>query len=622
MMSDNNPQDIESFKQATASVLRTIAGDKELEVTYSSAEVPTGRLSPTGKPRLPTPGHNLPPEEKRLLRGCADVQALYLAHHDDRLHHKIAPRDAQALEAFNALEQARCEALGFQEMAGVGANLNAVLEEKCKRTGFQNLSNKEQVGLGDALHLLARLELTGETPPPSAEKLIELWKPVLEAQLEDFSFESLKHALHDQQAYGDWAKKLIRALDVPIEDSDGMDRPDEDENEEQNAEQQQQDDDESGEDSAESSEGGQAGMDDVFEGDEEQNLDTSFEDGGEADEAQDHAGEQAGNPFYQNRKDFLDGPDGRYHIYTNEFDEEIDASELADPAELTRLRSMLDTQLGSHQAIITKLANRLQRKVMAQQRRSWEFGLDEGILDPTRLARIIANPTVPLSYKAEKETEFRDTVVTILIDNSGSMRGFPIALAAMSADIISRTLERCAVKVEILGFTTRAWKGGKSRDLWMEQGRPAEPGRLNDIRHIIYKAADAPMRRTRKNLGLMLKEGILKENIDGEALVWAHNRLAKRPEARKILMVISDGAPVDDSTLSVNPSNILEADLRNVIHWIENSSNVELTAIGIGHDVTRYYKKAMCIADADQLAKALIEQLEGLFDEDKKGIRP
>ncbi len=276
---------------------------------------------------------------------------------------------------------------------------------------------------------------------------------------------------------------------------------------------------------------------------------------------------------------------------------------------------MLAQQLGSHQSVITKLGNRLQRKVMAQQRRSWEFGLEEGILDPTRLARMIANPNVPLSYKAEKETEFRDTVVTLLIDNSGSMRGRPIALAAMSADIISRTLERCGVKVEILGFTTRAWKGGKSRDLWMQQGRPDNPGRLNDIRHIIYKAADAPMRRTRKNLGLMLKEGILKENIDGEALVWAHNRIAKRGEARKIIMVISDGAPVDDSTLSVNPSNYLEADLRNVITWIENKSNIGLTAIGIGHDVTRYYKKAMTIADADQLAKALIDQLADLFDE-------
>ncbi len=613
-MSENNPNRTETFKHVTSVALRTIAGEKDLEVTYSSAEVPTGRLSPTGKPRLPAPGHNLPPKEKRLLRGCADVQALYIAHHDDKLHHQISPRDTQALEAFNALEQARCEALGYEEMEGVGANLRAVLEEKCRHTGFHNLTNKDQVNLGDALHVISRMALTGEAPPPSAEKMIELWKPTIDSQLGDFNFEELKNSLHDQTAFATIAKQLIKALNMPIEDSDGSDRPDDPENEEQNTEQEQQEED-TGEESSEDTEGGQAGLDDTYEGDDGQDMDMSGEDDSEGADGQDQAGENAGDPFFQNRKDFLEGPDGRYHIYTDQFDEEVDARELTEPGELTRLRSMLDTQLSAHQAIITKLANRLQRKVMAQQRRSWEFGLDEGILDPTRLARIIANPTVPLSYKAEKETEFRDSVVTILIDNSGSMRGRPIALAAMSADIISRTLERCGVKVEILGFTTRAWKGGKSRDLWMAQGRQAEPGRLNDIRHIIYKAADAPMRRTRKNLGLMLKEGILKENIDGEALVWAYNRLVKRPEARKIIMVISDGAPVDDSTLSVNPSNILEVDLRNVIHWIEDSGKVELNAIGIGHDVTRYYKKAMTIADADQLAKALIDQLADLFEE-------
>jgi cobaltochelatase CobT len=401
---------------------------------------------------------------------------------------------------------------------------------------------------------------------------------------------------------------------MPFEVSDVGENSDDGENEEHDGAQEQQES-QPGEEASEDSEGGQAGMDDTYEGEGDENADMSLEDDSEGSDGQDAAGEHGGDPAFQNRKNFTEGPGGRYHIYTDQFDEEVDAAELADPEELARLRRALDEQLSTHQAIITKLANRLQRKVMAQQRRSWEFGLDEGILDPTRLARIVANPTVPLSYKAEKETDFRDSVVTILIDNSGSMRGRPIALAAMSADIISRTLERCAVKVEILGFTTRAWKGGKARELWLEQGRPPAPGRLNDIRHIIYKAADAPMRRMRKNLGLMLKEGILKENIDGEALVWAHNRLAKRPEARKILMVISDGAPVDDSTLSVNPSNILEADLRNVIHWIENSGKIELTAIGIGHDVTRYYKKAMMIADADQLAKALIDQLADLFEE-------
>ena len=601
-------QNNETFKSATASVIRTIAGERDLDVSFSSAEAPIGRLSPTGKPRLPAPGHNMPPEEKRLLRGCADVQALYLAHHDEKLHHKIAPRDAQAFEAFEALEQARCEALGFEGMAGVGANLNAVLNEKCQRSGFENLSTKEQVNMRDALHVLARLALTGEPPPPAAEKLLTLWKPVLDTD----NFQDLKQVLHDQEAFANASKQLIKMLNMPVDESQSdqnSEQPEEDNQARGEDEQEEQ----SGEESEESSESGQVGLDDVFEG-EDQDMDMSLDQDAPAEDAQEHAGEQPGNPFSQPR-DFHDGPHGLYTIFTTQFDEEIEAEELAEPAELSRLRSMLDSQLSAHQTIITKLANRLQRKVMAQQRRSWEFGLDEGILDPTRLARIIANPTVPLSYKAEKETEFRDTVVTMLIDNSGSMRGRPIALAAMSADIISRTLERCGVKTEILGFTTRAWKGGKSRDLWMEQGRPEQPGRLNDIRHIIYKNADAPMRRTRRNLSLMLKEGILKENIDGEALVWAYNRLARRGEARKIIMVISDGAPVDDSTLSVNPSNILEADLRNVIDWIESKTDIELTAIGIGHDVTRYYKKAMTITDADELAKALIDQLEGLFDE-------
>ena len=351
-----------------------------------------------------------------------------------------------------------------------------------------------------------------------------------------------------------------------------------------------------------------------LDGEDQDHMDASFDDENEGEEGADQAGEDEGNPFRQRSQDFHDGPDSRYLIYTNQFDEEVDADELAESSELTRLRNVLDQQLGSHQSVITKLANRLQRKVMAQQRRSWEFGLEEGILDPTRLARMIANPNVPLSYKAEKETEFRDTVVTLLIDNSGSMRGRPIALAAMSADIISRTLERCGVKVEILGFTTRAWKGGKSRDLWMQQGRPDNPGRLNDIRHIIYKSADAPWRRARKNLGLMMREGLLKENIDGEALAWAHDRLLARHEQRKILMVISDGAPVDDSTLNVNVGNYLERHLRQMIEEIETRSPVELIAIGIGHDVTRYYKRAVTIVDAEQLGGAMTEQLASRFD--------
>jgi cobaltochelatase CobT len=602
----------ETFKHVTAVTLRTIAGKKDLEVTYSPAELPTGRISPTGKPRLPIPDQNLTLENKRLLRGCADAQALRLAHHDEKFHLKNAPRDQKSKDAFEALEQARVEALGFQEMPGVGANLHAVLEEKCKRAGFQNLNERDQVGLGDALHVLARVALTGEAPPPSAAKLLSLWKPVLEKNTH-LDFESLRASLHDQKTYAQAAKQFIKALDMPLGEDNGDesagDEPDDHGGGADDAQDDSQNEEEQGGEGS-----GKVDMDDLVGADDTHEMDASFDEmQGEGQEEQ--SGEAPGDPFSRRRNMFEEGPHGRYTVYTTAFDEEIEADELADPAELTRLRQTLDKQLANYQTIITKLANRLQRKVMAQQRRTWQFDLEEGILDASRLARVIANPNVPLTFKQEKQTDFRDTVVTILIDNSGSMRGRPIALAAMSADIISRTLERCGVQTEILGFTTRAWKGGKSRDLWIENGRPSEPGRLNDIRHIIYKAADAPMRRTRKNLGLMLKEGILKENIDGEALVWAYNRIVKRREARKIMMVISDGAPVDDSTLSVNPSNILESDLRHVIRWIEDGSKVEITAIGIGHDVTRYYKRAITIADADELAKALIDQLAGLFDE-------
>ena len=304
-----------------------------------------------------------------------------------------------------------------------------------------------------------------------------------------------------------------------------------------------------------------------------------------------------------------------YKVYCNTFDEIVEADDLCDAEELTRLRAYLDKQLANLQGVVARLANRLQRRLMAQQNRSWDFDIEEGILDTAKLMRVIIDPMHPLSFKVEKDTQFRDTVVTLLLDNSGSMRGRPITVAATCADILARTLERCGVKTEILGFTTRAWKGGQSREKWLGGGKPANPGRLNDLRHIIYKAADEPWRRARRNLGLMMREGLLKENIDGEALIWAHNRLLGRPEQRRILMVISDGAPVDDSTLSVNSGNYLERHLRQVITDIEGRSPVELIAIGIGHDVTRYYKRAVTIVDAEELGGAMTEKLAELFDD-------
>jgi cobaltochelatase CobT len=614
------PTDPEEFKQVTASVMRTIAADGEMDITFSAAEAPVGRLSPTGRARVPSPAPKMNAQDLRLLRGCADAQALHQAHHDKALHGRMAPGDFNAREVFSALEQARCEAIGARSMAGVAGNLNAVLAEKCARAGFDQANESGDIEMKEALHVMARLALTGEEIPDSAQRMLELWQPVLEEQLKGVDFAGLKGAIHDQEAYAHESRRLLQALEMmpATEDEDGDYESEDAPNTEEAQDTPGDDEQGRGDEEEDNQDLSDPDMDEEMHGadDDYEDYDTSFDEiEDEGERTQQEGGEEPAGPSPNPLRDGPRGAGGLYHVYTTEFDEEIGAEELAEAHELSRLRDMLDQQLSAHLAVITKLANRLQRKLMAQQQRSWQFDLEEGIIDAPRLARMIANPTVPLTFKQEKQTEFRDTVVTLLIDNSGSMRGRPIALAAMSADIIARTLERCGVKVEILGFTTRAWKGGKSRELWIENGKPPTPGRLNDIRHIIYKGADAPMRRTKKNIGLMLKEGILKENIDGEALVWAHNRLARRQEARKIMMVISDGAPVDDSTLSVNSSSFLEADLREVIGWIENTSRVELAAIGIGHDVTRYYQKAMTISDADALAGALVSQLADLFED-------
>ncbi len=612
-MSSQQENSIETFKNATLATLRAMAGKREVDAQFAAGHPPVGRIGHNSMaPRLPLPDQNLSRESKALVRGNADVQALYLAHHDPKIHGRNKPLDYKTGEIFNALELARCEALGALHMDGVAKNLQVVLEEKCARAGYHHAQAKEQISLADALHVLARVAFTGEPLPSSADKIQELWQPFIHDHIGEGRLEDLKGLLTDQGLFAAEVREILQSLDLDFETvsdediaSDGADpelsgeekeeNPEEESSEEKSGEEQHSDDD---------GENGEAGL--------PMDLDEFLE---QMDDGQEAEGAEPRTRM-QHPHDFAEGQDGQYTVYTTQYDEEIEASELADSFELQRLRNQLDQQLISHQTIITKLANRLQRKVMARQLRSWEFDLEEGILDSSKLARVVANPNVPLTFKQEKDMPFRDTVVTLLIDNSGSMRGRPIALAAMSADIISRTLERCGVKAEILGFTTRAWKGGQSRDLWIKDGRPDMPGRLNDVRHIIYKSADCPMRRTRKNMGLMLKEGVLKENIDGEALVWAYNRLAQRREDRKILMVISDGAPVDDSTLSVNPSNILELDLRHVIHWIERRSDVELTAIGIGHDVTRYYKRAMTIKDADELANALVSQLAGLFEDD------
>ena len=504
-------------------------------------------------------------------------------------------------------------------MDGVAQNLTAMLDERFHRGIFDEITDRADAPIEDALALMVRERLTGLAPPPAAKKLVDLWRPLIEDRA-GRKLDRLESVLENQRQFGDAVHDLLDALEMGEDRS----RDTEEEDEEGEEDRRKQ---ESGEDGeADSDETQSTSMEDTQVSAEDM-ADAASEavDAPTADMADDSDMTDAETPGEPQRPRLFGaneprGPD--YRAFTAKFDETVAAEDLCEPEELDRLRSYLDKQLSHLQGVVARLANRLQRRLMAQQNRSWEFDLEEGLLDPARLTRIVIDPMHALSFKAEKDTEFRDTVVTLLLDNSGSMRGRPITVAATCADILARTLERCGVKVEILGFTTRAWKGGQSREHWLTAGKPANPGRLNDLRHIIYKAADAPWRRSRKNLGLMMREGLLKENIDGEALDWAHKRLLARTEQRKILMMISDGAPVDDSTLSVNAGNYLERHLRWVIEDIETRSPVELIAIGIGHDVTRYYRRAVTIVDAEELGGAMTEKLAELFEEHAAIERP
>ena len=612
-MKRNQPEDpaYEDFKRATASCLRAMSGELELEVTYGSESA-----SAVGaRARLPAPPRDLAPEDLAKLRGETDALALRLKHHDDATHARMMPSSQAARDIFDAVEQARVESIGARNMSGVADNLSAALEDKYRRKGLER-ADKDDVSLVDVLGLMAREAMTGAPPPECARRVIDLWRPWVQSKV-GAELKELIDVIDDQQTFADAARKLIQDLDMDIGD-EGM--ADEDPSEAEGEDE--------GGDVDETSEGGTRGS--TEDGTDTESIPSDMQAGDESADGDDvsememepgSGDEEPANPGapMQPNMDGRNWQDAVYRAFCTDYDEVVQADELCDPDELARLRSLLDQQLSHLQGVIGKLANRLQRRLMAQQNRSWEFDLDEGVLDAGRLSRVVTAPLYPLSYKMEKDTEFRDTVVSLLIDNSGSMRGRPITIAAIAADILARTLERCGVKVEILGFTTRAWKGGSSRERWISGGKPQNPGRLNDLRHIVYKSADAPWRRARRSLGLMLREGILKENIDGEALQWAHNRLLARPEERRILMVISDGAPVDDSTLSVNPGNYLEKHLREVIRYIEGRSPVELVAIGIGHDVTRYYRRAVTIVDAEQLGGTMMEQLAALFDEDRKG---
>jgi cobaltochelatase CobT len=609
-MSGNNDQGkSEDFKRATASALRAIAQVPDVQVAYQP-----GPSALAGKrARLPSPSRALAPPEMAKLRGMADSIALRLRHHDDTLHTARAPASKEAREAYDALEQARVEIVGAAHMAGVSANLRGKLNEECESDGLERMTRRDQLPLTMALALLARDRMDPASVPDSAKKILTLWQNTLGEDAEK-ALNELASARTDQSSYTRASRKLLAALDLAEAEAETTEDETSDDGEEGGEETSQQDNSQDGDGESQSEESAmlaaQAEMSEGEAAEENTEEDADAQDvSAEADDAP--AGPQQRRPTVQS------DDHTSYRAFTRANDEEIDADALCDPEELSRLRQQLDQQLQHLHAVVAKLANRLQRRLLAQQTRAWEFDLEEGMLDSSRLSRIIVDPLLALTYKRELDTDFRDTVVTLLIDNSGSMRGRPITVAAMCGDILARTLERCSVKVEVLGFTTRAWKGGQSREQWVAAGKPPTPGRLNDLRHIIYKAADTPWRRARKNLGLMLREGLLKENIDGEALLWAYRRLLARPEHRRILMVISDGAPVDDSTLSVNSGNYLERHLRDVIREIESRELVELIAIGIGHDVTRYYRRAVTIVDAEELGGTMMRKLTELFDEDE-----
>ena len=608
----DNPAD--PFKKALAEASKVMAHDPELNVTYS--------VDPPGlsgdSMRLPQVSRRMTREEVLLARGTADALALNRRYHDDSTHARYAPPGDMARELYEAMETARCEAMGARDMPGTAGNIDAKISHDALRRGYDQCREASEAPLPVAAGYLIRHLATGRKLPPAAQNIMELWRPFIEEQAGG-TLEDVRDMLADQTDFARFARQVITDLGYGDQLGDDPDQFDEDqEDEAQDQTEEQEDPDSTGDDDQ-----GEEETEGTPEQSQEEQQDAAQAQVSMDDMADQELGEEAELPEGEAP---LEPPapqpaseaDPDYKVYSSEHDEEITAEELAEPVELERLRAYLDQQLEPLKGAVGRLANKLQRRLQAQQNRSWEFDRDEGILDAGRLARVVANPTTPLSFKIEKDTEFRDTVVSLLLDNSGSMRGRPISIAAICADVLARTLERCNVKVEILGFTTRAWKGGLAREAWLNDGRPQQPGRLNDLRHIIYKGADAPWRRSHTNLGLMMKEGLLKENIDGEALEWAHRRMLGRPEARKILMVISDGAPVDDSTLSVNPANYLEKHLRDVIAMVERKKQVELLAIGIGHDVTRYYERAVTITDVEQLAGAMTEQLAALFDKDPR----
>ena len=585
-MASKNSQS-ETIKEAVTAATRAISGNKELEINF-------GGMGSS----LPHPPKTL--KELSAYRGKADSLACVEKYRDKSV--RIASSNEKVNSLIKVMEDSRVEILGSMNYPGIATNIKSKFDDKCKLyESFEDHDDHLEIALETWLRNLCLPDIESN----KSSLFLKYWGKIFDNQEIELK-ERLIESLNDQSKFQEIAEDFLKNLNIDQEESEQEESDLEDENE-----QEEESASESGEDE-ESQESDSSPEQDNQEGDEETDADS-----GDIDE--DAIVDE--NQEIMTNQSWLESLVGQtstfsYKVYTRNFDEEIKAEDLCSPEELQRLRKHLDQLMGPSKATISKLAHRLQRFLMAQQNRSWEFNKEEGMLDSARLHKIITDPLTPLTYKIEKDTEFRDTSVSLLVDSSGSMRGRSMTVAAICADIISTTLERCNVKTEVLGFTTKQWKGGESRKMWMENGKPENPGRLNDIRHIIFKSADTPWRRGQKNFGLMLREGLLKENVDGEALIWAHDRLARRAEQRKILMVISDGAPVDDSTLSTNPTNFLDLHLRQVIHSIETQSDINLIAIGIGHDVTRYYKNAVTIHRAEELGGAMLEQLTDLFKVD------
>ncbi|OED43373.1 hypothetical protein AB833_03750 [Chromatiales bacterium (ex Bugula neritina AB1)] len=596
--SEDLAYEIDLLKRSLSACARAVAGDETLAVSFergrSNVEI--------GGTRVQDPTDGMTADELAVTRGQTDSMALWRAHHDVKIHQRTAPQEATARLVFDAVEQARVEAVGTRNLDGVASNL-----ENCRSAHLANLNlqNGSSV-LAEALGVLLRNRLSGRDISQAGKALLKSCEPQLQKVSPEW-LDRLHAERNDQHSFAMEMNELLVAMEL-LQEVDGGDNQGEDTDQEP-----------PGEDTPDTESDGESSAADAEDAQFEDDADQQNDDSAEASDSENETSE--GDPAESPGASVeMPGDDhfaaaNRYKIFTTEYDEIVKPLDICNATELGRLRERLDEHVGDLQSSVGRFANRLQRRLLAHQNRSWDFDQEEGVLDTARLTRVVTDPMQPLSFKREREAQFRDTVVTLLIDNSGSMHGRSIIVAAACADVLANTLERCGVGVEILGFTTRAWKGGQSRAQWVGKGHPVNPGRLNDLRHIVYKSADTPWRRGRANLGLMLRKGLLKENIDGEALMWAHQRLSVRPEKRKILMMISDGAPIDDSTLSANPGKFLERHLREIITQIEADSGVELTAIGIGHDVTQYYRRAATIANVTELAGAMTSQLADLFDQ-------